>query len=254
MIKPNFFIIGAVKCATTTLARLLEQHPQAAIGKHKEPHFFSIKYDGPGQMDSYLALYQHCTTEMAIGDASTSYSRIRYYPQTIKRIYDFDPDAKIIFIVRHPLKRIESAYAERIVTANAQNFQSLNQSVRQIPMMVDSSRYWEVFDAYRQIFPEKNILIVWFEELTKNQQKVFSEICLFLGIDAPKEHLLSPVHTNSRADKEQQINAKGLSIEDFNTQWDDDTRSYVIDQLRDDNLKLLKYFGKPEDYWGNLFC
>jgi len=254
MLIPNFFIIGAVKCATTTLARLLNQHPQAAVGRRKEPHFFSIKYDVPDQMESYLTLYQHCTNEIAIGDASTSYSRIRYYPQTIQRIYDFNPDAKIIFIVRHPLKRIESAYAERTVTANTQHFQSLNQSVRQIPMMVDSSRYWEVFDAYRQIFPEKNILIVWFEELTQNQQKVFPEICQFLEIDVPKEHLLSPIHANSRADRQEQFNAKGLSMEEFNTQWDDDTRAYVIDLLREDNLKLLNYFGKPEDYWGNLFC
>lgn len=96
MIKPNFFIIGAAKCATSSLASLLDIHPQAAIG-----------------------------------DASTSYSRIRQNPNTIRRIYDFAPEAKIIYMLRHPLERIESAYSERLMMPNCPHKESLtNRYVR----------------------------------------------------------------------------------------------------------------------------
>jgi hypothetical protein len=36
---PNLLIIGAAKAATTTLAGMLCQHPQAGIVASKEPHF-----------------------------------------------------------------------------------------------------------------------------------------------------------------------------------------------------------------------
>ncbi len=253
MVRANFFIIGAAKSATTTLANLLMNHPQAAIVKDKEPHFFSFNNEYPEGIEWYLNQYDHCTKEIAIGDASTSYSRIRYYPETIERIHDFNPDAKIIFCVRHPLKRIESAYIERIATSGTAKYNSLNESVRNIHMMVDSSRYWEVFDAYRQFFPEKNILIVWFEDFTQNQQQLFTEICQFLDINEITYPMSASLQTNSRAVKHQQINSMGQTLKDFDLQWDDDTRAYVIDKLREDNLQLLRYFNKPDDYWGNIF-
>ncbi len=253
MSRPNFFIIGAAKCATTSLSSLLNSHPQAAIAKNKEPHFFSIKPDNQFQLDNYLSNFQHCTNEIAIGDASTSYSRIRKNPYTIQRIYDFAPEAKLIYMVRHPLERIESAYAERIMTPNVQHLESLGRTIRQIPMMVDSSRYWEVFDAYRQSFPEKNIMVVWFEEFINNQQQVFASICRFLGISESSEHAVQPHHSNSREAKAKTFESQGKSLDNYDTSWDGDSRNYVIDELRDDNLKLLRYFNKGDDYWGDIF-
>jgi hypothetical protein len=253
MIKPNFFIIGAAKCATTSLASFLAAHPQAAIVKDKEPHFFSVQPDTRSAYENYLSHYEHCSNEIAIGDASTSYSRIRKNPNTIRRIHDFDPEAKIIYMVRHPLERIESAYTERIMATNVQHKKSLSQSVRQIPMMVDSSRYWEVFDAYRKTFPEKNIMVVWFEEFIQNQQQVFESICRFLGIKVSTEIDSQPQHSNSRAAKEKLLVSQGQSLDNYDTQWDADTRAYVINELREDNLQLLRHFNKGDDYWGDIF-
>src|SRR5277367_1155718 len=149
-IQPNFFIIGAAKAATTSLSSLLGSHPQAAIVKGKEPHFFSYEHFYRLGWEKYLKLYSHCYREKAIGDASTSYSRIRYHPDVVERIQKHVPDAKIIYMVRHPLKRMESAYVEHLASPGGQVFLSINDAIRQQPMIVDSSRYWEVFDAYRQ--------------------------------------------------------------------------------------------------------
>lgn len=253
MIKPNFYIIGAAKCATTTLANLLADHPEAAIVKGKEPHFFSLGASTQSALEAYLLKYSHCTNECAIGDGSTSYSRIRYNPDTIKRIYDFTPEAKIIYLVRHPLERIESAYVERMMSPNNQNMSSLNESVHKIPMMVDSSRYWEVFDAYRQTFPEKNIMIVWFEEFIQDQQKVFATICRFLGINDSTENTSTPMHSNTRVMKETLRARQGRTLNKLDTQLDAATRNYIIDLLREDNLQILRYFYKGDNYWGDIF-
>jgi hypothetical protein len=42
--KPNFFIVGAARCGTTTLSRCLKRHPQVCFSQPKEPHYFSQMY------------------------------------------------------------------------------------------------------------------------------------------------------------------------------------------------------------------
>ena len=53
MILPNFLIIGAAKCATSSLASLLDAHPQAAIIKGKESHFGSNEVTRDMYLDTY---------------------------------------------------------------------------------------------------------------------------------------------------------------------------------------------------------
>ena len=40
MNKPDFFIVGALKCGTTSLYEYLRQHPEVFMSRIKEPHFF----------------------------------------------------------------------------------------------------------------------------------------------------------------------------------------------------------------------
>ncbi len=253
MNQPNFFIIGAAKAATTSLSSLLEQHPEAAIVHGKEPHFFS--YDQRYQLgwQRYLELFRHCRGQKAIGDASTSYSRIRYHRETADRIRRHVPHAKIIYMVRHPLQRMESAYVEHLCTPGGQMFDSINDAVRRQPMILDSSRYWEVFDLYRQRFSAPKIKIVWFEEYTANPTAVFQDVCRFLEISDTVVPDFERERTNSRDAAADRLAANGRAGVTINTTWDEATRQSVIQQLREDNLRFLAHFGKPLDYWGKLF-
>jgi hypothetical protein len=252
--SPNFLIIGAAKAATTSLSSLLESHPEAAIARSKEPHFFSYDHHYQFGWAKYLELFSHCKTEKAIGDASTSYSRIRYHPQTIPRIQAHLPETKIIYMVRHPLERMESAYVEHLATPGGAVFSSINDAVRRMPMIIDSSRYWEVFDAYRKAFQESQIMIVWFEEYVANQVAVFQEVCRFLKIDDTILPDLTGEQANSRERAKSKMKALGRGHIEINTVWDDELRNGIIDQLREDNCRILEHFGKPRDYWGVLYA
>lgn len=251
--KPNFFIIGAAKAATTSLSSLLELHPQAAMVRGKEPHFFSDDQCYRLGWKRYLKLFDHCDAQTAIGDASTSYSRIRYHPAVVDRIKEHVPRAKIIYLVRHPLKRMESAYVEHACTAGSQVFPSINEAIKQMPMILDSSRYWEVFGAYRKRFDESKIKIVWFEEYAADTVAVFQEVCRFLEIDDTVVPDLERERTNSRELAMERMAAIGRGNVRVNTTWDDATRRWVIEQLRDDNCRFLEHFKKPRTYWGDLF-
>jgi hypothetical protein len=252
--RPNFLIIGAARAATTTLSHMLKAHPQANIVRGKEPHFFSYDEHYAHGWHRYQSLYSHCTSEVAIGDASTSYSRIRYHPHTVQRILSHVPDVRIIYSVRNPIERMESAYAYRLGSPGEnQVFPSINHAVRQQPMILDSSRYWEVFDYYRRNFGESRIKIVWFEEFVADIDAVFSDICRFLEID-DTIHIRIPKEGQNRRDtvigRMKQLGRGHLKAD---IRWDDETYRWTIDQLREDNCRFLGYFDKPSDYWGDLF-
>ena len=251
--EPNFFIIGAAKAATTSLSSLLAAHPQAGIAWNKETHFFSHDPHYKQGWQKYLKLFEHCTKAKAIGDASTSYSRLRYYPQTLERLKRHVPNAKIIYMVRHPLERMVSAYSEHACTPGGPVYLSVNDAVRQQPMIVDSSRYWEVFDAYRQKFDEARIKIVWFEEYTANTTAVFQDVCRFLEIDDTVLPDTARERTNSRQKAGNRLTQLGRGDVALNTAWDEETRRWVIDQIRDDNCRFLAHFGRPKNHWGDLF-
>lgn len=254
-IRPNFFIIGAPKAGTTSLFSLLAAHPQAAMAQGKEPHFFSHekKYTHSTGWQKYSQLFSHGFNKKAIGDASTSYSRIRYYPATVARIHEHVPEARIIYMVRHPLQRMESAYVGRLGSEGGHLLASVNEAVRQNPIIVDSSRYWEVFEAYRQKFDELRIKIVWFEEYIARQTAVFQEVCRFLDIDDSVRPALDREMTNSRAFASERMAKRGLPSVKVDTAWDDATRKWVVDQLREDNCRFLAYFGRPTNYWADLY-
>lgn len=245
MTLPNFLIIGAAKCVTTSLATLLDAHPEAAIVRGKEPHFFSYDGNYAQGIEVYQQRYEKCTNERAIGDASTSYSRIRQHPQVIERIKKHLHDPKIIYMVRHPIERIESAYIEQMTEGHNRHIKSINEAIEKLPMMIDSSRYWETYNAYRKAFGEKNIKVVWFEEYAKNRDAAFHGVCAFLDIDASLPPETSKENANTREASKSRI---GTSIK-IDTKWNRSTLRAVKKTLQKDNARFLAHFKKPPDYW-----
>ena len=248
--QPTFLIIGAAKAATTTLAGKLRDPPDVTFSKVKETHFFSLQQQYGRGWDWYLSLFDHHENQTAIGEASTSYSRIRSHPRVVKRIAQHLPDVKIIYMVRHPLDRIRSAWLEWLATAHYdETMLSLSQAVQQMPVMVDSSRHFEVFDAYRQRFGEDQIKVVWFEEFASAQKAVFDDICNFLGIDKVSHRVSIESDRNDQAQVIERLEALGRSVEGLDLDWTPSARAFVLDELRSDMERFLEHFERPSDYW-----
>lgn len=100
--RPNFFIIGAPKCGTTSIAAWLSQHPDVFISKPKEPHFFNsdMKSRRYRKASSYRRLFNNASEgTIAIGEASTWYL---YSDVAVPNILDWNPEARFIVMVRNP--------------------------------------------------------------------------------------------------------------------------------------------------------
>ncbi len=113
---PNLFLVGAAKAGTTSVYDALARHPAIYMSPVKEPHYFSrIQPSAERQAffphvsdeASYLALFADATSELLIGEASTSYLWDTEAAERIKRTV---PKASILIILRDPVERAYSQY------------------------------------------------------------------------------------------------------------------------------------------------
>lgn len=104
--KRNFFIVGAQKAGTSALYNYLCDHPQLSLSRRKELHFFDnedIDWSNP----PYERLEEDMgrPSERICGEATPI---TMYWPKAIERLHAYDPNAKLIAILRHPTFRAHS--------------------------------------------------------------------------------------------------------------------------------------------------
>jgi hypothetical protein len=107
---PDFFVIGAPRCGTTSLCRYLGNHPQVCFSRPKEPHYFTRIAAPPSAEElrrDYIRRYfshREARHRMA-GEGSVSYL---YAPEAIERILHFNPAARFVVMLRNPLDMLPS--------------------------------------------------------------------------------------------------------------------------------------------------
>jgi hypothetical protein len=109
--RPDFFIAGAPKCGTTALFAYLSQHASVFMPRIKEPKFFCTDLRTNGGVyapDEYRALFAPAPAQCVTGEASTLYL---YSKVAIERIMAYNPDAKIIVMLRYPVDAAHSLHA-----------------------------------------------------------------------------------------------------------------------------------------------
>jgi hypothetical protein len=106
---PDFLIIGAPKCGTTSLYYLLTEHPHVEPAAAKELHFFSSHFDLGVQW--YRRCFPRPTHKdgrsTITGEATPSYLGDLYAPA---RVADVVPQARLIVLLRNPVDRAFSHY------------------------------------------------------------------------------------------------------------------------------------------------
>jgi hypothetical protein len=180
MPKPDFMIIGAMKCATSTLHVQLALQPGFVMSEPKEPNFFSNDEIFGRGMDWYCSLFAAANLGDLCGESSTHYTKLPTYPDTISRIQQHVPDAKFIYVMRHPIDRLVSQYihewSQRVTQAK-----DINEAVMTLPILIQYSQYSIQLRPFLETFGSDRVLPVFAENLRQHPQRELERVCQFLG-------------------------------------------------------------------------
>jgi hypothetical protein len=172
-------IIGAMKSGTTSLFDLLTQHPEVAASKTKEPDFFAFRENPLAAWPEYLSLWDwKAATHRVALEASVAYTKAPWVRNVPERIHSIrDADFRFIYVMRHPLRRIESQVRHSLFEGWGK---SLDEGMS--ADLLDFSRYAMQLDLYLEHFPRESILAVTLDELRDQPTALLQRCCTFLGV------------------------------------------------------------------------
>jgi hypothetical protein len=198
--KPNFFMVGAPKCGTTAMSEYLRQHPNVYMSDPKEPGFFSndVAPSACESLDEYLGLFSDATPNQSIiAEASTRYL---WSKSAIHEIRKFEPEAKIMVMLRRPSDMVYAFHSELVKNGyesepnfeKAWNLQTLRSKGESLPV---GSRNYPLRLQYRwigslgtqvqsllRVFPSDQVHFVLFDDFAQNTRLEYIRALKFLGL------------------------------------------------------------------------
>jgi hypothetical protein len=178
--RPDFLFIGAMKCATTTLSVQLGAQPGIfMVSNPKELFFFSYDHNYAQGIDWYCSKFASAASDELCGEAATTYTQLPTYPHVVERMHKHLPQAKLLYVMRHPIDRLVSQYLHEFTLHKIT--MGINQAIHSHPELVDYSSYAMQLKPYLETFGPAQILPVFFERLHEYPQEELERICRFIG-------------------------------------------------------------------------
>ncbi len=180
---PDFIGIGVQKGGTSWLYRQLLNHSQVFVPEmRKEIHFFDWYYDRG------LSWYQKWfppkeNNYKAVGEFTPNYL---YDENAFLRVKEICPDAKLIIMLRDPVRRAYSHYQMNFQSGGGQEYSSFDDFMENHLHAFNRGLYASQIELWLSKFDKENFLIIISEEIFKKEDginQLFKKISLFLNID-----------------------------------------------------------------------
>lgn len=177
--KPDFIGIGAQKCASTWLHRVLAEHPEVAVSEVKELDFFSYHFDCGYQW--YEAQFPEAGGARLIGEFSPSYFHDAAAPE---RVHAYAPDVKLLLTLRDPVERALSNHRHEVRVGHLRGPDlSLETGLANNPMYVEQGRYASHLQRWLEWFPREQIFVALMDDIRNDPRVVAAQVFQFLGVD-----------------------------------------------------------------------
>jgi hypothetical protein len=182
-VKPNLFIIGAMKSGTTSLHEYLDTHPQIAMSEVKEPGYFVEELGLPKGEKWYLSQWEPGARYRYRGESSTHYTKLPIFQGVPERLFRFNPEARLIYIMRNPFDRVVSHYWHAVRDLfHGGELRPLLKAVQEDPGYLAFSDYAMQLEPYFERFGRDAVLTLTFEALIEDPQREIDRIYRWLGL------------------------------------------------------------------------
>lgn len=187
---PNLVIIGAMKCGTTALHRLLDEHPDIAMACGKELNFFFGPAADQGENAAStwhrgLGWYasQFDASAAIRGESSPGYTSPDH-PEVAGRMAAVLPGVRLVYVVRDPIERAISQYRHH--RADGTEPRTVADALLDPgSQYIARGRYFDRLIPFLRKFGREQILVVSQEDLLNDPGHSLSRLRRFLGVETP---------------------------------------------------------------------
>lgn len=182
---PNLLIIGAQKCGTSGLHYYLGLHPQVSMSKPKELNFFIKERNWPRGATWYA---RHFDAAAAVrGEASPNYTAYPQHMGVPERMASMVPEARLIYIVRDPLERIEAHWVHNYAKRREKG--DLRQTLSHPnTSYIVRSQYHMQLQQFLNHFPDERVLVLDQDDLRNRRLETLRQVFEFVGVDSSFQH------------------------------------------------------------------
>lgn len=253
-VLPDFIIIGAKRCGTTSLYHYFGEHPCIVPSVHDKLGFFDDNFNlGINWYKSLFPTILHKQYVKFRKKKFMSYDVTSTYiqnPEVAKRIKQLLPNIKLIAILRNPADRAYSEYNlsikkgiqtlsfEEVVNIEIEKIRECEKKLTGVGVdfftksynYLARGLYAKQLKTWFELFPRNQLLVISTEDLSLKPHKTLAEVFQFLNLPNYKIRNLE----RRSAEKYQKM---GSNI-----------RQILIGFFRPYNSELFKMIGKSFDW------
>lgn len=188
--KRYCFLIGAPKAGTSAIFHCFRMHRHVARTRPKETNMFSGEPLSRDSISAFNSVFIGHTDATVYLEASTQNSQYPLYPRNAENIRNAFPHARFLYVLRDPLRRIESHYNYFL----QKGFCGLDTPLLSERFIVPSL-YATQLDQYRAEFESGRVHLISYEHFKRDAAAVLRGICNFLELpEVPLDAGLEPVN------------------------------------------------------------
>ncbi|HEX6117609.1 MAG TPA: sulfotransferase [Solirubrobacterales bacterium] len=270
---PNTIVIGAQKCGTSTLHYYMGFHPEISASSPKELNFFIESSNWERGVDWYRS---HFDPGKAVRlESSPNYTTWPHHEGIPERMAQLVPDAKLIFMVRDPVARIEAHWVHNYAKRRERGTM-IETITHPSTTYVLRSRYFMQIERFLEHFDRSQILVFQQSDLRDSREAQLREVFEFVGVD-PDFHHKSFNAVRHRTSKKRRASKAGMKVQEWSrTDWGrkipkvfwnyaegglrlsrpierpnlrEQLPDEVLDVLREDAIKLREFTGREFANW-----
>jgi hypothetical protein len=175
----DFVAVGPFKTGTSWIYNYLMNYQQLALPtKVKETFFFDSKFEMG--LDWYYSHFSDLEPNKMVGEIAPSYFHSMEAPE---RIYEVNPNCKILVTLREPVSRLVSYYSHLQQRGEVKPGASLTEALSEQEVLQDTSLYYYHLCRWIEVFGVQNVAVILFEKLQVSPDDFAQEILQNLGIE-----------------------------------------------------------------------
>jgi hypothetical protein len=211
MALPDFLIIGAMKCGTSTLQTQLAHQCGVFMSTPKEPNYFSNDEVYALGQDWYEGLFAGAADGDLKGEASTHYTKLPTYPKTLDRMQAVLPSPRLVYMIRNPMARAVSHYIHEWTEGRLGS--DVVQAFCQTPEIEAYGCYGLQIAPYAAAYGTERIFLTSLDQLKKDPKGEFGRIAAFLELPEGACWLHDLPAQNVSAERMRRLPLQGLLID-----------------------------------------